>query len=349
MKPISLTVRQVAEWIGGSLEGDGSVVLTGLAPVESAGPRDLTFAADAKWASRLARSRAGAAIVGKDVSRPGLPMVRVPDVAGAIVRLLERLAEPEDLPPAGVHPSAAISPRAAVAADVAIGPHVVVEAGATIAAGCVLCAGVYVGPDVAIGERTVLAPGVVVRARCTIGRNVRIGPNSVIGHDGFGYHYSGGVHQKVPHVGTVVIEDDVELGACACVDRAKFGATRVGAGTKIDNLVQIAHNVQVGKGCLLAALAGVAGSAALGDFVVMGGHAGVRDNIKIGRGVQASAFAAIAGDVPDGESIAGIPARPWKEEGRIVMAAAKLPELLKRVKELEEKVRLLEEREGPRP
>jgi UDP-3-O-[3-hydroxymyristoyl] glucosamine N-acyltransferase len=176
----------------------------------------------------------------------------------------------------------------------------------------------------------------------TIGRGVRIGPNSVIGHDGFGYHFAGGVHHKVPHVGTVIIEDDVELGACACVDRAKFGVTRVGAGTKIDNLVQIAHNVQVGKGCLLAALAGVAGSAELGDFVVMGGHAGVRDNVTLGAGVQASAFAAVAGDVPAGDTVAGIPARTWKEEGRIVAASAKLPELIKRIRDLEERISRLE-------
>jgi UDP-3-O-[3-hydroxymyristoyl] glucosamine N-acyltransferase len=342
MKNVPMTVRMVAEWVGGTVEGDEEIALDGIAPVESAGPSQITFAADARWTARLAKSRAGAAIVGKDVYRPGMTLIRVADVQGAIVRLLENLADPEDLPSPGVHPSAVISPKAMVAAGVAIGPHVVVEAGASIGVGCVLCAGVYVGPEVTVGEHTVLCPGAVVRARVSIGKNVRIGPNCVIGHDGFGYHFADGVHHKVPHVGTVIIEDDVELGACTCVDRAKFGATRIGAGTKIDNLVQIAHNVQVGKGCLLAALAGVAGSAELGDFVVMGGHAGVRDNVTVGRGVQASAFAAIASSVPDGEVVAGIPARPWKEEGRIVMAAAKLPDLLKRFRELEERVRALE-------
>jgi UDP-3-O-[3-hydroxymyristoyl] glucosamine N-acyltransferase len=350
MKPIAMTAGLVAEWVGGSVEGDAALGLAGLASVESAGPTDLTFAADAKWASRLAGSRAGAAIVGKDVARPGMTLIRVGDVAGAIVRLLAKLAEPEDLPPPGIHPSAAISPQAVVAADAAIGPHAVVEAGAKIGAGCVLCAGVYVGPEVEVGERSVLAPGVVVRSRCTIGRNVRVGPNSVIGYDGFGYHFAGGVHHKVPHVGTVVIEDDVELGACTCVDRAKFGVTRIGAGTKIDNLVQIAHNVQLGKGCLLAALAGVAGSTQVGDFVVMGGHVGIRDNIKIGKGVQISAYAALAGDVGDGEIVGGIPARPWKEQARVMMAGLKLPDLLKRFRELEERVRALEGgKEGCRP
>jgi len=342
MKPMSMTVRMVAEWVGGSVEGDESLRLEGLAPVESAGPGQLTFAADARWAGRLARSRAGVALVGPGVQRPGMTLIRVASVPGAILALLERLAEPEDLPPRGVHPTAVLAPGASLGKDCAVGPHVVVGAGARVGEGCSLCAGVYLGPDVTVGDRTVLGPGVVVRARVTIGRNVRIGPNSVIGHDGFGYHFSGGVHRKVPHAGTVVIEDDVDLGACTCVDRAKFGSTVIAAGAKIDNLVQIAHNVQVGKGCLLAALAGVAGSAELGDFVVLGGHAGVRDNISVGRGVQASAFAAIAGDVREGEIIAGVPARPWKEEGRIVAATAKLPELLKKVRELEARIRSLE-------
>jgi len=342
MKQLSMTVRQVAECVGGAVEGDGTLVLEGVAPLEAAGPNQLTFAADAKFAARLQESRAGAALVGKGLQRPGMPLIRVDDVQAALVKLLEKIAEPEDLPPVGVHPSAVISPKATVAPDAAVGPHVAVEAGATIGAGCVLCAGVYVGPDVSVGERTVLAPGVVVRARVKIGRRVRIGPNSVIGGDGFGYHYSGGVHHKVPHVGTVEIEDDVELGSCACVDRAKFGVTRVGAGTKIDNLVQIAHNVQVGRGCLMAALAGVAGSAELGDYVVLGGHAGVRDNIAIGPGVQVAAYSGVAGDVGPGERVAGIPARPWKEEGRIMMGVAKVPDLLKRVRELEERIRVLE-------
>ncbi|HUT59678.1 MAG TPA: UDP-3-O-(3-hydroxymyristoyl)glucosamine N-acyltransferase [Phycisphaerae bacterium] len=342
MKKQQFTVRTVAEWVGGKVEGDGSLALEGIAPVESAGPKDLTFAADDKRVARLAESKAAAAIVGREPASASMTLIRVDAVQPAVANLLGHLAGPEDLPAPGRHPTAIIAPDAEVAAEVAVGPYVVVGSGAKIGAGSALCAGVYVGPGVEIGERAVLGPNVVIRDGCRIGNGVRIGPNSVIGQDGFGYHFSDGVHHKVPHVGTVVIEDDVELGACVCVDRAKFGATRIGAGTKIDNLVQVAHNVQVGRGCLFAALVGIAGSATLGDYVVLGGHAGVRDNVDIGSGVQASAYAAIASNVADGEQVGGIPAGPARQQKRVVLATLKLPELLKRVKELEARLQAIE-------
>lgn len=342
MKKLQLTVRTVAQWVGGRVEGDDSLALGSIAPVESAEPGDLTFAADDKRVARLAESRASAAIVGGEAGKAPMTLIRVADVQQAVTKLLGHLAGPEDLPAPGRHPTAVIAPDARVADDAAVGPHVVIGCDARIGAGCALCAGAYVGPGVEIGERTVLGPNVVIKDGCRIGKGVRIGPNSVIGQDGFGYHTSGGVHHRVPHIGTVVIEDDVELGACVCVDRAKFGATRIGAGTKIDNLVQIAHNVHVGRGCLFAAMVGIAGSAALGDYVVLGGHSGVRDNVDVGSGVQASAFAAIAGDVKDGQAVGGIPAGPAREQKRVVLAMLKLPDLLKRVRELEARLKALE-------
>ena len=342
MNETALTARQIAERIGGRVEGDPSVRIDGIAPLDAAGPTDLTFAADEKRAARLAACKAGAAIVGAAPASAPMTLIRVDDVQLAVVKYLEILAGPEDVPPRGVDRTAVIASDAEIAADVAIGPFVVIGPGAKVGSGSVLCAGVRIGAAVEIGRHAVCHEGVVIKRACTIGDRVRIGPNSVIGHDGFGYHLVDGVHRKVPHVGIVVIEDDVEIGACSCVDRAKFGETRIGAGTKIDNLVQIAHNVQTGRGCVFAGQAGIAGSARLGDYVVLGGHAGVRDNVALGDGVQVAAFGAVAGDVPDGEAVGGIPARRAPEQKRVVLSVAKLPELFKRVKELEAKVRALE-------
>jgi len=337
-----MTVREVAEVVGGAVEGDGSAEIRAVAPIESAGAGDLSFAADARHAGRLAECGASAVIVGPEVPGAQLTLIRVGNVQEAIIKLLGHLAGPEDLPPVGVHETAVVCPGADVAPDAGLGPGVVVARGAKVGPRARLCANVAVGAGATVGEDSVLAEGVVVKAGCVIGRRVRIGPNSVIGSDGFGYYFSGGVHHRIPHIGNVVIEDDVEIGACSCVDRAKFGSTRVGAGTKIDNLVQVAHNVQIGKGCILVGQCGIAGSARLGDHVMVGGNAGIRDNVTVGSGARCAAFAAISGDVGDGEAVAGIPAGPASEQFRIIKACAKLPDLLKRVRQLENRVNRLE-------
>jgi len=337
-----MTVRAIADLLGASVEGDDSAQIESLSAIDEAGAGQLTFAADARHANRLAECRASAAIVGDEPPEAPMSLIRVDDVQQALAELLGRLAGAEDLPPAGLHPTATIDPDAQLADDVAVGAHVTVAAGAKIAAGCALCANVVIGTGVEIGPGSMLAQGVVVRADCRIGSRVRIGPNSVIGYDGFGYFTTGGVHRRISHIGNVVIEDDVELGACVCVDRGKFASTVIGAGTKIDNLVQIGHSVRIGRGCLLAGQCGIAGSARLGDYVVLGGSVGVRDNITLGDGVVSAAYAAIAQDVPAGQQVSGIPARPVREAFRIYRAWPKLPELLKRVKTLEAKVQALE-------
>jgi len=338
----NLTVREIAELVGGTVDGDGGRKLTRLAPMDEAGPDELTFATDARREARLAESRAGAAIVGVSAPQAPMPLIRVDNVQAAVARLLGHLAEPEDLPRKGVHPSAVVDPSATVSPLAAIGPNVVIGPRAKIGAGCTLCANVTIGADVTLGEDVLLWEGVVIRRDCHLGSRVRVGPNTVIGYDGFGYYQDDGVHRKIPHIGKVVIEDDVEIGACSCVDRAKFGETRIGKGTKIDNLVQVAHNVRVGRGCILAGQCGIAGSAKLGNHVIVMGHAGIRDNISLGDGVQCSAFAAVAQNVADGEIVAGVPARPAGLTLRIARAEEKLPELLKRVKSLETRLKKLE-------
>jgi UDP-3-O-[3-hydroxymyristoyl] glucosamine N-acyltransferase len=342
MQNLPTTVRQIAQVVGGSVEGDGEVRISGLAAMDAATTGDLTFAADQRRAGQLARSRASAALVGAEPASAPMALIRVPDVPRALSALLAHLSEDEGLPPAGIDPSAKIAPDAAIGQGVTIGPNVVVGSQAKIADGCVLCANVVVAARSQVGAGSVLFEGVVIRAGCVVGRNVRIGPNSVVGWDGFGYHFADGVHHKVPHAGNVVIEDDVEIGACACIDKAKFGSTRVGAGTKIDNLVQVAHNVQIGRGCILVGQCGIAGSTRLGNYVVLGGSAGVRDNITVGDGVQCAAFAAIAQDVEPGQIIAGAPAGPAREQFRMMQALPRVPDLLKKVRELESRLAALE-------
>ncbi len=349
MFPKPMTVREVAAHIEATVEGDESLAVAALAAMDQAGPDDLSFAANVKRIKLLARCSARAVIVPADADLPAeitssKTLLRVDNVERAVAMLLSFLAGPESatLPAVGVAPSAVIDPTAQLGPNVAIGPNVVIGPRSSIGQGTVLCSGAKIGPDVSIGASCVFHEGVVVRHNCEIGQAVRIGPNTVIGSDGFGYYFADGAHNKVTHIGNVIIEDGAEVGACTCVDRAKWGSTRIGAGAKIDNLVQIAHNVQVGPGCLLVSQVGIAGSTKLGRFVVLGGSVGIRDNIEIGDGTEIGACSCLAQSVGPGERLFGIPAKDAKTALREWTAAAKLPELLKRVKTLEKKIATLE-------
>ncbi|MFP3938388.1 MAG: UDP-3-O-(3-hydroxymyristoyl)glucosamine N-acyltransferase [Phycisphaerae bacterium] len=338
-------MRKIAELLGGQVEGDDSLSIAGVVAVEEAGPEHVTFAADARRARLLESSEAAAAIVADAPESSDKTLIRVSDVQQALATLLGATAPPEDVPQTGVDPTARISAQADVADDARVGPGAIVRGGAKVGSRAVLCAGAVVGTNASVGEDSHLAEGVVIGRDCVIGSRVRIGPNSVVGWDGFGYNTVDGVHQRVPHNGNVIVEDDVEIGACSCVDRAKFGSTRIGTGTKIDNLVQIAHNVRVGRGCLLAGQVGLAGSCKLGDYVVLGGSAGVRDNVTVGDGARCAAYSAIAADVPAGARLAGIPAGNAREQMRVITAQGKLPGLIKRISALESKVENLESSE----
>jgi len=345
MGSLPLTLREIAEAVGGSVEGDASAVVSGVAAVDEAGASDLTFA-DAKHAAALANSSAGAAIVGADGpdSAP-MALIRVGDVEEALARLLGHLAPPEDLPPAGVDPSSSVDATARLGDHVAVGPRAVVSAGATVGDRSVLCAGAFVGREAAVGSDTVLAEGVVVRYGCRVGDRVRIGCNSVIGYDGFGYRAVGGVHEHIPHAGNVVIEDGVQIGACTCVDRAKFGSTVIGAGAIVDDLVMVAHNCRVGAGSVLVAQVGLAGSVKLGRYVVLAGKVGVADNITMGDGAQVGGFSAVHGDLEAGGRYLGVPAIPAKRALRAMQAFTRVPELIKRVRTLEKRLESIESSE----
>ncbi len=337
-----MTVQQLADRLGGAVVGDGSATVTGIAPLASAAATDVTFVADKRRAGELAASEAAAAIVDAELVAEGLPLIRVPEVNLAVIAVLAMAGEEEDLPAAGVHSSAVVASDAEIAPGAAVGPGAVVGSGATIGAGAMLCANVVVEAGAAVGAETVLLPGTVVVRGCRVGRGCRIGPAAVIGSSGFGYQFDGQEHRRYPHIGTVEIGDGVDIGACSCIDRGKFGATRIGDGSKIDNLVQVAHNVQLGRGCVLAALVGIAGSARLKDFVVLGGNVGIRDNITLGTGVRVGACSCVAQDVPDGATMMGYPAIDAGTWLRSVRQFAKLSEMNTRIRDLEKKVKALE-------
>jgi UDP-3-O-[3-hydroxymyristoyl] glucosamine N-acyltransferase len=318
--------------------GAGQIAILGVAALADAGADDLSLVSSEKYLGQLEQTKAAAVLVQRKVHLPSSwtrPALVVDDVDLALTRVLPLFAPPIPQPEPGIHPSAQISSSAEVPGDAAIGPNVVVGNLARIGTGCVLHANVVIGEGVVMGADCRFFPNVVVRERVTIGARVTIHAGSMIGMDGFGYRWDGKQHVKVPHVGTVSIEDDVEIGSCVCIDRAKFGATRIGRGTKIDNLVQVAHNVQIGPHCIIVGQAGLAGSCRLGAGVIIGGQTGIRDHIQMGDGAMAAACSAVAEDVEAKTIVSGTPALPHRQSLREQGALRRLPGLFDQVKKLQ--------------
>jgi UDP-3-O-[3-hydroxymyristoyl] glucosamine N-acyltransferase len=327
--------------------GAEDLSITGLATLGEAGPDHLTFVGSDKFIPQLQSTKAPAAIVQRRIKIPAeweARCLRVDDADLAAATVLKLFAPPIPRPPAGIDSSARIDPSASIGANATIGPFVIVGARTQIGAGAILHAGVYIGDDVSIGEACEFFPHVVIRERISIGNRVVIHAGSVLGTDGFGYRWDGKQHQKVPQIGTIVIEDDVEIGSCVCIDRAKFSATRVGKGTKIDNLVQIAHNVQIGPHCILAGQAAMAGSVTLGAGVVLGGQAAVRDHVKMGDGSMAAGCSGVAEDVEPKTIVSGTPAFPHRQSLREQGALRRLPDLVTQVRKLQEELEELKKR-----
>jgi len=290
----------------------------------------------------LASTQAAAAVVGPGVNSDRLPLIRVkdPDLAFA---LIARKYFPEPGRPApGVHPGAVVARDAHLEADVAIAPFVVVESGARIGRNTVLHSGVYVGRDVVLGADCVLHPNVVLRNNVSIGDRCILHPGVVIGADGFGYVPTEMGIQKIPQIGTVIIGNDVEIGAGTTIDRARLDATVIGEGTKIDNLVQIGHNVQIGRNCIIVAQVGISGSTRLGDGCMVGGQVGIAGHLQMGDGVRMAARAGVMNSFPDGKTISGEPAQEHVQTLRMLAAQRKLPELIKQLQQLSERIAALE-------
>ena len=336
------TVRQLGEIVGGSVRGDADVSISGVAGVSEARPDQATWVSNPKYARKLEHSKAGAVLVPVDFGPTPMPALLCRHIERSVAKLLGAFAVPVSKPDPGVHPTAVVHETARIGPDPAIGPYAVVDADARIGASCVIHAGVFIGRGTTIGDHCVLWPNAVVRDGCVLGSRVTIHPNAVIGADGLGFYFDEGRHNKVPHIGGVILEDDVEIGACACVDRAKFGYTVVGRGTKIDNLVQIAHNVHVGGHCVMAALTGIAGSARVGDYCLFGGRAGATDNVTIGSRARLTTQSVAVKDVPEGMTVSGFPAREHREELRERAWLRRVPALAEKVKSIIARVERLE-------
>jgi len=336
------TLGQLADIVGGKVRGDAAVVIQGVADVSEAGPQDATWVNREKYAEKLTSSRAGAVLVPADFAATPMPAILCVKIERSVAKLLGAFALPVSRPDPGIHPSAVIHSSARIGANPSIGPYVVIDADVRIGASCVVHAGTFIGRGTTIGDDCLLWPNVVIRDGCRLGHRVIIHPNSVIGGDGFGYYFDEGRHNKIPHVGGVILEDDVEIGSCTCVDRSKFGYTVVGAGTKIDNQVQVAHNVRIGKHCVLVGQAGLAGSTRTGDYCVFGARACALDNLAIGNRVTLAGFSVADKDIPDGLMVSGFPARDHREELRERALVRRLPKLAEQLKELIHRVEQLE-------
>jgi len=339
------TLGEIAALLGCPPPPDPQRRVAGLATLREAGPEDLSFIGAESFGGQFAETRAAGVIVKRKLKLPPAPagaaLLLVDDADLAVAKVLELFAPPVPRPPAGVDPAATVSKSATLGDGVAVGPHVFVGERSRVGSHTVLHAGVYVGDDVVIGEDCQLFPHVVVRERITLGSRVIIHAGSVLGTDGFGYRWDGTRHAKIPQIGTIVVEDDVEMGSCVCVDRAKFSTTRIGRGTKIDNLVQIAHNVQIGPHSIIVAQVGLAGSAKLGAGVVLGGQVAVRDHVTIGDGAMVAATSAVAEEVPPKAVVSGTPALPHRQSLREQAALRRLPDLVVQVRKLHEEIEAL--------
>ncbi|HOK53921.1 MAG TPA: UDP-3-O-(3-hydroxymyristoyl)glucosamine N-acyltransferase, partial [Armatimonadota bacterium] len=323
-----IIVQELADAVGGVLFGSGDILITGAASVNDAGPGDIVLAENEKYLAAARSSQATAVVVPEASSCDGKVVIQVENPRQAFSTILGLLASQLGVPSPGIDPSCRIGERVKYGQSISIGYGCYIGDDVTIGDGTIIHPLVYIGDGVRIGDNTVIHPNVTVYPGCEIGARVVIHAGTVIGSDGFGYIPVGSKQCKVPQIGNVTIEDDVEIGSNTSIDRAKTGTTRIGSGTKIDNLVHIAHNVKIGSGCLIVAQVGVAGSSEIGNCVTMAGQSGAKDHVHIDDGVVVAARAGVIGNLTKGV-YSGFPARPHKEAMRAQAAYLRLPEMMK--------------------
>jgi len=336
---VNYTVEALAALVGGTIEGDGSTSIERAMPISSAGPGDITFIEDAKHARRLLESKASAAVVGEDFQhQASVPIIRVAKPLAAFGQIADLYRGPKRKPAVGVHPKSCIAKSATLGENISVGPFVVIGEDVEIGDRCRLMAGAVIGDGCQIGNDVVVHPNAVLYEDTVLGDRVIVHSGVVLGADGFGFRTEGGVHVKVPQRGRVFIGNDVEIGANTTIDRATFQVTEIGSGTKIDNLVQIAHNCQIGRHNLIVSQVGLAGSCKTGDYVIIAGQAGIKDHITIGDGAILEGMSGVMENVPAGEKWVGIPATPARDQFRLIGHIRKLPEMRERLNQLTKQV-----------
>lgn len=347
-----ITHLALAELVGGSLiQGDPDGLVTGMQSLSEAQAGEVSFLGNARYVPQARTTQATALLVGQDFTEPldGKALIQVGNPTLAFSAVIRFFGPPVRPFIAGVHPTAVVADSATFdRSKVYVGPHVVIEEEVSIGDGSTIHAGAYIGFGARLGEVCVLHANAVIKERCILGDRVTIHSGTVIGTDGFGYETVRGRHLKIEQVGIVEIGDDVEVGSCTTIDRARFGKTMIGEGTKIDNLVQLGHNVVTGKHCIIVSQTGISGSTRLGDYVVMGGQVGVAGHLEIGDQVTFLAKSGVTKSVPTPGAYTGYPAKPLIEGRKMLTYPARVPELLDRVKVLEQKLADMEKRMEPK-
>jgi len=336
------TLNEIAKLVGGRVVGNGDTLITGASGIREAAEGEITFLANSKYSPLMDKTRAAAIVTSEDAQQTSKPIILTENPSLAFVKIISMFTPEEVGHPKGIDFTVVMGKNVSLGRDVAIGAYSVIGDNVTIADNTIIYAGCYIGNQTKIGSKTLIYSHVSIRERITIGNRVIIHSGAVIGSDGFGFETIKGTHHKIPQVGTVEIGDDVEIGANVTIDRARFDKTVIGRGTKIDNLVQIAHNVVIGENSLIVAQAGISGSTILGNNVILGGQAGLVGHIKIGDNAIVTAQSGVAKDVPADTMVSGYPARPYMTNQRVNASLQNLPKLFQELRELKKKIEALE-------
>jgi UDP-3-O-[3-hydroxymyristoyl] glucosamine N-acyltransferase len=343
MFPVSVTVRQLAALVQGRVEGDADLVIQAARPVQEAQAGHITFIDHERHLPKVRASQVSAVVAGAEIPPFGKTVIRVAEPLTAFIVIAQKLHPRAAPPPGGIDPRAAVDAGVSIGSETSIAPFATIGAGSALGARCRIHSGVSIGRDCKLGDDVVLHANVVLYDGTILGDRVIVHAGAVLGADGFGYRFQQGRHVKVPQLGYVEIAADVEIGANACIDRGTFGSTRIGAGTKIDNLVQVAHNVQIGNHVILVSQVGIAGSTTIGNHVIFAGQSGATDHVDIGDGAQIAAKSGVMRDVLPGARMLGFPARPYGEQMRTYASMEKVPNLYKDMQRVKKHLGLTDE------